>query len=148
MTVLEPLARRQGLADARSAGRRRAEALVEVFTAAARWLELPSFGGRPVHVSYVVPSGWARGGRPPALADLLTGGYLTLLNPDETVDPTSLVSEPRDDESQAPAWPQDARPDSEARPRPAPEPLRAGGKAPHLTHALSRVASSSASATR
>ena len=130
LTVLEPLARRQGLTDARSAGRRRAEALVEVFTAATRWLELPHAGGRPVHVSYVVPSGWARAGQAPALADLLTGGYLTLLNPDETVDPTSLVSEPRDDESQAPAWPQDARPDSEARPRPAPEPLRGWWQGP------------------
>ena len=82
LTVLAPLARRQGLADVRSAGRRRAEALVEVFTAATRWLELPSAGGRPVHVSYVVPPGWARGGQAPALADLLTGGSLTLQNTD------------------------------------------------------------------
>ena len=70
-----------------SAGQRRAQALVEVFTAATRWLELPHAGGRPVHVSYVVPSGWARGGQAPALADLLTGGYLTLLNTD-TDNPT------------------------------------------------------------
>ena len=96
LTVLEPLARRHGLADGRSAGRRRAEALVEVFTAATRWLKLPSAGGRPVHVSYVVPPGWARGGQAPALADLLTGGSLTLQNTETTNGPT-VTDSPSDD---------------------------------------------------
>ena len=87
LTVLEPLARRDGLGDARSAGRRRADALVEVFTAAARWMDLPSSGGRPTHVSYVVPSGWAGRDVPPALSELLQSGALTLLGQARTARP-------------------------------------------------------------
>ena len=81
LTVLEPLARPQGLTDARTAGQRRADALVDVFTAAAKWLHLPTAGGRPVHVSYVVPSGWACGDTPPSLSDLLRLRAITLTDP-------------------------------------------------------------------
>lgn len=79
LTVLEPLSRPQGLADGRSAGRRRADALVEVFTAATKWLDLPSAGGRAVHVSYVVPAGWASRDLPPSLIELIECGAVMLL---------------------------------------------------------------------
>ena len=79
LTVLEPLARRQGLSDDRTAGHRRADALVEVFGAASRWMDLPASGGRPTHVSYVVPSGWACGGMPAPLTEVLTSGPLLLV---------------------------------------------------------------------
>ena len=78
LTVLEPLARRQGSTDARTAGRRRADAFVEVFLAASRWMDLPASGGRPTHLSYVVPSGWACRDTPSPLTELLAGGFLTL----------------------------------------------------------------------
>ena len=78
LTVLEPLARRQGLSDGRSSSRRRADALVEVFAAASTWLDLPASGGRQTHVSYVVPSGWACRDTPPSLTDLLRSGTLPL----------------------------------------------------------------------
>ena len=49
-----------------------------------------------MHVSYVVPPGWARGGQAPALADLLTGGSLTLQNT-ETTDGPTVTDSPSDD---------------------------------------------------
>jgi hypothetical protein len=70
-TVLEPLARANVLDDARSAGQRRADALVEVFDQAARWGELPESGGVRTQVHYVVPAGWAAGEAPPPFADLV-----------------------------------------------------------------------------
>ena len=58
-TVLETLARRDGDSDTRSAGRRRADALVDVFGLALRFGELPDAGGsRPV-LTYVVPAWWS-----------------------------------------------------------------------------------------
>ena len=88
LTVLEPLARPAGLTDGRSAGRRRADALIEVFAAASRWMDLPSSGGRPTHVSYVVPSGWAGRYVPPALSELLERGSMTLLGAAPTAERT------------------------------------------------------------
>jgi hypothetical protein len=78
LTVLEPLARRQGLRDDRSAGQRRADALVEVCTGALQWMELPQAGGQRPQLSYVVPAGWACGERAPSLHELLASGLLTL----------------------------------------------------------------------
>jgi hypothetical protein len=70
-TVIEPLARRTGLSDERSAGQRRADALVEVFDLAARHADLPDAGGHRPQVSYVVPAGWAAGEAAPPFTDLV-----------------------------------------------------------------------------
>jgi hypothetical protein len=69
-TVLEPLARSTGLEDTRSAGQRRADALVEVFDVAAKHADLPDAGGVPAQVHYLLPAGWAAGEAPPPFADL------------------------------------------------------------------------------
>ena len=71
LTVLEPLARVTGLDDTRSAGQRRADALVEVFDLALRHGDLPAAGGARPQLSYVVPAGWAAGDCPPPFADLV-----------------------------------------------------------------------------
>ncbi len=78
LTVLEPLARRQGLSDQRSAGQRRADALVEVFAGALQWMHLPQAGGQRPQVSYVMPAGWACGEEGPSLQELLDAGVLVL----------------------------------------------------------------------
>ncbi len=83
-TVLEPLARRAGLTDKRSAGQRRADALVEVFTAALQWMDLPQAGGQRPQLVCVLPGGWLIGETGPSLHDLLTHGLLT---PDTTTNP-------------------------------------------------------------
>jgi len=72
-TVLEPLARRNDLADTRTAGQRRADALVEACGQVLRFGELPDAGGLRPQISYVVPGGWAAGQPPPSLADTITG---------------------------------------------------------------------------
>jgi hypothetical protein len=61
LTVLEPLARRQGDADDRSAGQRRADALVDLLDQAARHGSLPEAGGQRPQLTYVLPAGWAAG---------------------------------------------------------------------------------------
>ena len=71
LTVLEPLARRQGTEDGRSAGQRRADALVDVFTGATRWMDLPDAGGQRPQLSYVVGAEWAAGRPAPDLATQL-----------------------------------------------------------------------------
>jgi hypothetical protein len=76
LTVLEPLARRQGMADVRSAGQRRADALVEVFGAAAAWMDLPHAGGQRPQVSYVVTAEWCAGEQPPSLPERLASAGL------------------------------------------------------------------------
>ncbi len=58
LTVLEPLARRDGLADERSAGQRRADALVDVFGLALTHADLPDAGGSRPRLTYVIPAGW------------------------------------------------------------------------------------------
>jgi hypothetical protein len=70
MTVLEPLAKRSGDDDPRTAGQRRADALVEVFGGAARWAELPHAGRQRAQISYVISAAWAAGqaGAGPATA--------------------------------------------------------------------------------
>jgi len=73
LTVLEPLARSQGLADKRSAGQRRADALVEVFAGAARWMDLPQAGGQRPQLSYVITQAWAAGEPGPSLPEQLHG---------------------------------------------------------------------------
>lgn len=60
-TVLEALSRKAGVEDTRTAARRRADALTEVFDGAAAWMDLPQTGGQRAHVSYVVDAEWARG---------------------------------------------------------------------------------------
>jgi len=57
-SVLEPLSRRAGDEDLRSAAQRRADALVEVFELARRFAELPEAGGQRANVDYVVPADW------------------------------------------------------------------------------------------
>ncbi len=76
LTVLEPLARKQGLSDQRSAGQRRADAVVEVFTAATQWMDLPQAGGQRPQLVCVLPGGWLLGEKGPSLRDLLTSGLL------------------------------------------------------------------------
>jgi hypothetical protein len=72
LTVLEPLARRgEGEGEDRTAGQRRADALVDVFTAAAAWMDLPQAGGQRAQVSYVVPAAWAAAQQRRALAETL-----------------------------------------------------------------------------
>jgi hypothetical protein len=69
LTVLEPLARRAGDDDRRSAGQRRADALGEVCAVALRHADLPDAGGQRPRLTYLVPVGLAdavtdRTGRP------------------------------------------------------------------------------------
>ncbi len=71
-TVLEPLARRDGLADTRTAGQRRADALVEACGQVLRFGQLPDAGGLRPQISYVLPAGWAAQEAAPSLADTLT----------------------------------------------------------------------------
>jgi hypothetical protein len=59
LTALEPLARRDGLADTRTAGQRRADALVELAEQALRHGDLPKHGGQRPQLSYVLPADWA-----------------------------------------------------------------------------------------
>ena len=61
LTVLEALARPTGKDDERTAGQRRADAAIEVFTAAGKWMDLPHAGGQRAQVTYVLPCGWAAG---------------------------------------------------------------------------------------
>jgi Domain of unknown function (DUF222) len=76
-TVLEPLARQHRLGDDRSAGQRRADALVEVLNGALQWMGLPQVGGQRPQLSYVMPAGWACGDQAPSLQELLDAGVLT-----------------------------------------------------------------------
>lgn len=59
LTVLEPLARKTEAADDRTAGQRRADALVEVFESALRTGELGDAGGLRPQLHYVLPADWA-----------------------------------------------------------------------------------------
>ena len=59
LTALEPLARRQGDADVRSAAQRRADALTEVCEQVLRHGDLPDAGGSRPQLSYVLPADWA-----------------------------------------------------------------------------------------
>jgi hypothetical protein len=77
LTVLEPLARKQGLGDQRAAGQRRADALVDVFAGAARWMDLPEAGGQRPQVTYVLGAGWCAGQRTPSLPERLAEAALT-----------------------------------------------------------------------
>ena len=61
LTALEPLARRTALSDTRSAGQRRADALVGVCEQVLRHGELPDSGGQRPQLTYVLPAGWAAG---------------------------------------------------------------------------------------
>jgi hypothetical protein len=58
-TVIEPLARREGDTDTRSAGQRRADALADVFGLALRYADLPDAGGARPRLTYVIPARWA-----------------------------------------------------------------------------------------
>jgi len=89
-TVLEPLARQQGLGDDRSAGQRRADALVEVHHGALQWMDLPQAGGQRPQLTYVMPAGWACGEQAPSLQELLDAGVLRL--PPVTLPPVTLPS--------------------------------------------------------
>jgi len=71
LTVLEPLARKGQEGDDRSAGQRRADALVDVFAAAANWMDLPHAGGQRAQVSYVITSEWCAGEQPLGLPEAL-----------------------------------------------------------------------------
>src|SRR3954447_26190096 len=55
LTVLEPLARRDGDDDKRSAGQRRADALTDVFGLALSIADLPDAGGERPRLTYVLP---------------------------------------------------------------------------------------------
>src|SRR3954470_1771334 len=63
LTVLEPLARRDGDADKRSAGQRRADALTDVFGLALKHGDLPDAGGDRPRLTYVLPPLHDRCGR-------------------------------------------------------------------------------------
>jgi len=68
LTVLEPLARPVDGNEQRSAGQRRADALVEVFAGAATWMDLPTAGGQRPQVTYVLDAAWCARFAPPSLA--------------------------------------------------------------------------------
>ena len=70
-TVLEALARSTGLADTRSAGQRRADALIDAFDQLLRHGTLPDTAGHRAQLSYVLPAGWAAAAPPPSLAQQL-----------------------------------------------------------------------------
>ncbi|CAA9324084.1 MAG: hypothetical protein AVDCRST_MAG07-1425 [uncultured Frankineae bacterium] len=59
LTALEPLARRSGDDDRRTAGQRRADALVELSEQVLRHGTLPDAGGLRPQLSYVLPADWA-----------------------------------------------------------------------------------------
>jgi len=59
LTALEPLGRRAGDSDLRSAGQRRADALVELADQVLRHGDLPEHGGQRPQLSYLLPAGWA-----------------------------------------------------------------------------------------
>jgi hypothetical protein len=60
LTALEALARKQGDADTRSAGQRRADALTDLAEQALRHSDdLPAHGGQRPQISYVLPADWA-----------------------------------------------------------------------------------------
>ncbi len=59
LTVLEPLARRNLVQDDRTAGQRRADALVDVCEQVLRHGTLPDAGGLRPQLSYVLPAEWA-----------------------------------------------------------------------------------------
>ena len=61
LPVLEALARRDGKDDERTAGQRRADAVIDVFAGAARWMDLPATGGQRAQISYVITCEWAAG---------------------------------------------------------------------------------------
>ena len=61
LTALEPLARKAGEEDRRTAGQRRADALVELAEQVVRHGELPDAGGLRPQLSYVLPADWAAG---------------------------------------------------------------------------------------
>jgi hypothetical protein len=72
LTVLEPLSRRDGDADKRTAAQRRVDAVIDVFGLALRHGDLPDAGGsRPV-LTYVIPGAWAL--QLPSPADRAVGG--------------------------------------------------------------------------
>jgi hypothetical protein len=59
LTVIEPLARRHGDSDDRTAGQRRADALNEMAEQVLRFGDLPDAGGHRPQLSYVLPADWA-----------------------------------------------------------------------------------------
>jgi hypothetical protein len=59
LTALEPLARKAGEDDRRTAGQRRADALVELSEQVLRHGTLPDAGGLRPQLSYVLPADWA-----------------------------------------------------------------------------------------
>jgi hypothetical protein len=59
LTALEPLARRNVTGDDRTAGQRRADALVELAEQVLRHGVLPDAGGLRPQLSYVLPADWA-----------------------------------------------------------------------------------------
>ena len=59
MTAVEPLARRTDLTDPRTAGQRRADALVELCEQVLRTGQLPDSGGLRPQLTCVLPAGWA-----------------------------------------------------------------------------------------
>jgi hypothetical protein len=59
LTAVEALSRRQGDADRRSAGQRRADALTDLAERALRQGDLPAHGGHRPQITYVVPADWA-----------------------------------------------------------------------------------------
>ena len=59
LTVVEPLARREGLTDPRTAGQRRADALTGICEQVLGHGELPEHGGQRPQISYVLPADWA-----------------------------------------------------------------------------------------
>ena len=59
LTALEPLARKAGDTDSRTAGQRRADALVDLAEQVLRHGTLPDAGGLRPQLSYVLPADWA-----------------------------------------------------------------------------------------
>ena len=92
-TVLEPLARSTGLTDGRSAGQRRADALVEICEQVLRHGALPDTAGLRPQLAYVLPAGWAAGEASPPLAETI-GAELADSTADTMADNTDRTGGP------------------------------------------------------
>ncbi len=78
LTALEPMARRTTTNDERTAGQRRADALVELCEQVLRRGTLPDAGGLRPQLSYVLPADWAAAEHAQAAALLVDPGARTI----------------------------------------------------------------------
>jgi len=105
LTALEPLARRNALADQRDAGQRRADALVEMCQQLLAFGDLPDAGGFRPQLSYVVPAGWAAGHPPDCtFAELVAASLARTSRLDDLTQDTASGQRPVTDCCASGAW--------------------------------------------